>query len=123
VNKVCYQFPVHALGSSELKNAGLLLRLMEIGGSLGSTEHVLIICFLSQKADHVIKAVLSLVRSEQGRPSFIFVRMEVGAENKFWSCDSVLLHKTGHEANELWSGSDNVTLAQEILSFLKMNCG
>jgi len=43
-----------------LKNAGLLLRLMEIGDSLGSTEHVLIICFLSQKAGPVIKAVLSL---------------------------------------------------------------
>jgi hypothetical protein len=45
--------------------------------------------FSFTKTNLVIKAFLSLVRSEQGCPALIFVPLEVKKEKKCWSYDSV----------------------------------
>jgi hypothetical protein len=81
VNKVCYQFPVHALGSSDWRMLDFCFSSWLRHEQPWNWSHWSFYFF--HKTNPVIKAVLSLVGSEQGCPNFIFVPMEVGTEKKW----------------------------------------
>jgi len=81
VNKVCYLFPVHALGSSDWRMLDFCFSSWLSHEQPWNWTHWSFVFF--HKTNPVIKAVLSLVGSEQGCPNFIFVPVEVGTEKKY----------------------------------------